>query len=190
MIAHNDKIKEGRFLPQRWMKTLALLTICAGLGACTYEGQREAMVPTEVPIAKRSSKSVTVRASGGMEKNFWSGGKVSNAELAGAVELSIKKYRVFSSVVGTGKGDYMLDVRLVQIDAPTLAGSVTVTAEVEWRLRRRSDNQLVWSKKISTPYTAKFGEALYGAKRFNLASEGAVRANIASGLGQISQLSL
>jgi len=75
---------------------------------------------------------------------------------------------------------YMLDANLVSLDTPfkLFSLSVTVNSEARYRLRRTSDNFIVWEETLKLPYTAKFSEAMNAEARFRLANANAIRENI------------
>jgi hypothetical protein len=43
-----------------------------------------------------------------------------------------------------------------------------------------------FDQTVETPYTAKFGDDLYGVERFRLADEGAIRANIETAMEKLT----
>jgi hypothetical protein len=68
-------------------------------------------------------------------------------------------------------------------------GSFTVKMEAGWTLKRAS-GATVWQESIKSEHTATMGDAMVGVTRLRLATEGAARNNIATGLAKIGQLNL
>ncbi len=168
---------------------LTLLSLCAALAGCVSGADPTAMVPESVRLARKSSRSVSVAVTGGQKTNpLWTS-QVSNEDFATALQTSIEKYGLFSSVIRGGGGHYLLDVRLVRLQQPMLGFNMTVQAEVEWRLKDGS-GRVVWTETTNRPYTATVGDAFVGATRLKLANEGAIRENIKTGLERMSTVSL
>ncbi|GEM_PF-4932137 len=75
---------------------------------------------------------------------------------------------------------YLLDANLVSLESPfkLFTLSVTVNSEARYRLRRASDNFIIWEETLKLPYTAKFSEAFNATTRVRLALANAIRENI------------
>ena len=54
----------------------------------------------------------------------------------------------------------------------------TVTSTADYLLRNNETKDVTFNEKIFTPYTASFGDAVYGPNRLKLANEGSIRENI------------
>jgi hypothetical protein len=93
-------------------------------------------------------------------------------------------------VIKEGGSDYRLDVTLVKLISPGGGLKMTATAVAEWRLSEVVSGKVVSEEYIATPFTATVGDALIGADRYRLASEGAGRENIKEGIRRLSELQL
>jgi len=91
---------------------------------------------------------------------------------------------VVASLINAGlyteNGKYKLNVELVKIEQPLMGLDMTVTMTVEYTLKDSENNNVVFQKSITEPYTATFSDAAIGVTRFRMATEGSVKANIAS----------
>ena len=67
---------------------------------------------------------------------------------------------------------------------------MTVKIETGWTLTRASNSKIVWQEAIRSEHTSTPGEAFAGVTRVRLATEGAVKNNIAEALSRIATLSL
>jgi hypothetical protein len=67
---------------------------------------------------------------------------------------------------------------------------MTVKMEVGWTLKRASDDKTVWQEAIRSEHTSTPGEAFAGVTRVRLATEGAVKNNIAEAMSKLATLSL
>jgi len=149
------------------------------------------MVPETIEIHKKFNKTVNLAVSGGRETTQMGPSQVANKDLASALQASIEKCGLFSRVISSGKADYRLDLRLVQLHQPVFGYTdFTCEADIEWRIRHLQSDKLVWEKIISGHYTATVGDAFAPMTRLKLANEGAIRESIKAGLEQISGLSL
>jgi hypothetical protein len=81
-------------------------------------------------------------------------------------------------MLSSGDARLKLNAELLELDQPLFGASFTVTASVHYTLTNMSTGEVVFDRKVTTPYTASFSDAFYGAKRLRLANEGAIRENI------------
>jgi hypothetical protein len=165
-------------------RLLALVALGAVLGGCSIDPVRtENMIPA-VTTANKHSGSVSIATSGGSSEGL----KVSDDMLKKALAGSISKSQVFSQVVQGSGGRYLLTVAISSLEQPMMGMSMTVKMEAGWTLKRADNGATVWQESISSSHTTGATEAFAGVERVRLATEGAVRANIANGLAKIGQL--
>lgn len=89
---------------------------------------------------------------------------------------------------GNGK-DYLLNIRIIKVNAPSFSHKMTVDMNVIWDLSRAGDGVHILHEKVSTSYTGGvFEGGLIGANRVRAATEGAARENIRAGLEMIASL--
>jgi hypothetical protein len=111
--------------------------------------------------------------------------------LADAVTLS----KVFSRVVDTPRGKYILAVTVTRLEQPESGGlklnlNPTARMEAAWTLKRADTRQTVWQATIRSEHTAAPSDTLDARARVRLATEGAVRDNFALALARIAKLNL
>ena len=165
-----------------------LLAALLLLGGCASPPTQEAMVPTNMVITKKHPETVRLDVAGGAGDA--AGLAVSNAALEAALSQAIKESKLFSQVVkGTG-GDYLLTANVFSVNQPMFGMAMTVKMEVGWTLTRASDGKTVWQEAIRSEHTSTPGEAFAGVTRVRLATEGAVKNNIAEAMGRLGMLVL
>ena len=141
------------------------------------------MIGQKLPQALTVHDSVVVTAEG----NEKSGPVLlPNEGFSTALVESLRKIGLFKTVETSGSSAFRLDTTIEDVAYPLQMGNVTVTLQVDWRLIRISDNQVLWHDKILSTYTATVGDAFNGMKRCRLATEGAARQNIEQGLAKLA----
>lgn len=111
---------------------------------------------------------------GGKDTNpLWTS-EVSNENFMEALKQSLSVH----TILANGEARYRLSAELQKLKQPFAGFDLTVTATVLYRLQDAATDELVYETVVETPYKAKMGDALYGAKRLQLANEGAIRENI------------
>lgn len=159
------------------------------LGGCAAPAQHTAMVPVSLQVAKHHQKSVAVTVGGGSETSAAGKSQVSDAELKLAVISAINQTKTFSSVVDKS-GDYILDVAIFSVTQPSMGFSFTVGIEMGWTVKRVDTGAVIWQEAIKSEHTTGATEAFAGVTRLKMATEGAVRNNVAKGITKLSALSL
>lgn len=160
------------------------------LGGCASPAQHGAMVPVSLQVAKHHQKAVAVTVGGGSETSANWKSQVSDTELKLAVVSAINQTKTFSKVVEDKSGDYILNVNIFNVTQPTFGFSFTVTMEMGWTVKRADTGAVVWQEAIKSEHTATTSDAFAGVTRLKMATEGAVRNNVAQGLTKLSALSL
>lgn len=169
---------------------LALVAALIALTGCAAPASKEQMEAPPLATGKRHAHTVNVRTQGGAETGAMDSSNVSNADLKAAIEASIAKSQLFKTIVPGNGGDYELTVAITQISKPVMGFSFTVDMETAWSLTKVSDRSVAMRKVIRSTHTTGATESFVGAKRLQMAVEGAVRNNIAQGLSAISELPL
>ena len=168
----------------------ASIPVMLTLGGCASPVTHEAMVPQKMGAVVHHPQSVAVAVTGGNETSAAGKSQVSNAELQQAVIAAIDQSKVFARTVQGNNGDYVLNVTLVSLDQPNFGFSFTVGAEMGWSLTKADTGAVVWRESIKSQSTAGATDAFAGVTRLKMATEGAVRENIQTGLGKLSALNL
>lgn len=164
--------------------------IVVGLSGCASSANKDAMVASDVQIAQKHDRSVSVRTGGGAETTAMDSSNIADADLKAAIEDSIVKTKVFKSVIQGKDADYDLAVSIVGLEKPVFGLTFTVNMEATWVLIKQSDKRVVMKKHIKSSSTATFGDAAAAVTRLRLAVEGAAKRNIELGLQELSALSL
>jgi hypothetical protein len=164
------------------LAVIALLAGCASttptpegmIPALTVRGVRGPVHPDAVAIEVKDTKQIPEAAL--------------RQALADAVTMS----KVFARVAP--RGPYVLSVTVTKLEVPQSRFNInlnpTVRMEAGWTLRRADTRAAVWQATVRSQYTAEPSDTLDGKARLRMATEGAVRENIALGLGRIAKLSL
>jgi hypothetical protein len=109
--------------------------------------------------------------------------KVSSDSFKSSLEKSMAKQGLLSQT-----GDYTLTAELQKLSQPLFGIAMEVTAAVNYQLNKIGTAQSILNEVVTTPYTAKFSDALVAVKRLRLANEGAIRENINAFLTRLSKV--
>jgi hypothetical protein len=171
---------------------LAVVISVVFLAGCATPARMEQMTTApqagaaaSVPEALRQNIAIK-DVTGGQETNPMWTSQVSSAEFEKALESSLRTANLLEP--NRQGGRYALSVYLDKLDQPFIGFNMTVTATVTYTLIERSTGKTTWEKKLVTPYTASFGDALLGVERLRLANEGAVRTNISELVSELYRL--
>lgn len=160
------------------------------LAGCAAPANKELMEAAPLTTAKRHPYTLSVQTQGGAETGAMDSSNVANSDLKAAIESSIAKSQLFKAIVPGKDGDYELNVSITQLSKPAMGFSFTVDMECAWSLTKVSDRSVAMRKVIRSTHTTGATEAFVGAKRLQMAVEGAVRNNIAQGLTALAGLPL
>jgi len=122
---------------------------------------------------------------GGRETNPMWVSNVGSSELEQALEESLKAVGLLAARQG---GEYLLTADLMKLDQPMLGLDMTVTSAVRYIVTERATGKSVFDETLTTPYTARFSDALLAPERLKLANEGAIRTNIGKLLERLVHL--
>lgn len=166
-----------------------LIALTFLLAGCASGAKPEAMVAEKVAVAHPSNNDVSVVVSGGKATSSVGASQISDDAFAQALRDSITKSGLFKAVTASG-GRYKLTAFIGKVDQPMMGFSMTVKMEVSYTLADTESNKAVWSKNISSEYTAKVSDAFAGVERLRLANEGAAKANIQQAVTEMAKLQL
>jgi hypothetical protein len=157
--------------------TAAVLAGCA-TPARIDQMQVDTPMATRAALANSALKgNVAVKdVTGGQETNPMWVSNVGSADFERALEQSLRNAGLLSENRQAGK--YTLTAHLQKLDQPMFGASFTVTATVQYTLVERATGKDVFTRTLTTPYTAAFSDAFMGSERLKLANEGAIRTNI------------
>jgi hypothetical protein len=103
----------------------------------------------------------------------------------------LRRSGVFSKVIEDGESEYILQVSVRNFSQPYHGGfDMVVYLVTNWKLSDPKSNNVIWSDIVSTTYKAKLTDNLIGGLRMKLATEGAIRTNIKTGIFELSRLDL
>lgn len=174
----------------RSLCAVAVAAAVVALTGCAAPANKEQMEAAPLATAKRHPYTLSVQAQGGAETGAMDSSNIANSDLKAAIEASIAKSQLFKAIVPGKDGDYELNVSITQLSKPAMGFSFTVEMECAWSLTKVSDRSVAMRKVIRSTHTTGATEAFAGAKRLQMAVEGAVRANITQGLKALNDLSL
>jgi hypothetical protein len=168
----------GSVWPTAWALTVvALLTACA-TPARVEQMTVPAAVTTRTAIASSAMReAVTLgQVSGGKDTNPLWISNISSEDFERALRASLQSAELLAP---SGPGCRLtLTAQLLNLAQPAVGLDMTVTASVLYTLFDCSTRKEVWTRTITLPYTAAFGDSLLGVERLKLANEGAARVNI------------
>lgn len=168
--------------PLLWL----VLFFCSLLVGCASPAKSRAMVGHTLPQAATAHDSVIVVVEGGEKTHGTLRSLISNGDFSTALIASLQKTGLFKSVGTSGDATFRLETTLEDLAQPKAGASMTVTLQVDWRLIRISDTQVLWHDNIFSTNTVGAFVAFSGVKRIRLATEGAARTNIEQGLSKLA----
>ena len=177
------------------MKRLQLLATFAAVlilsfSGCSSPTQPAAMQTEVLSLGKKHSQTVAVQTNGGQPTNPMWASQIADQDLASAIQESILKNQLFSSVVSIGNADYVLNATIFKIDQPIMGFSMEVGIEIAWSLMPKGSTTPVWEKSIHTRVSKGVGDAFAAVKRIRIATEASAKENITQALTEIAKLDL
>lgn len=173
-------------------RVLLLLPVLAACVSCATGAGARAMVsldalPASCPSGQALREAVALGSvTGGEETSALGSSKVSDANLARAVSLTLEHHDLLGGV----DAPYRLDVQLVELAQPAHGFTMEVSAFVRYRLVDTADGALLFDDVIASSCTREYEDAWVGSERLRLASEGAVQANLTALLEALCVASL
>lgn len=127
-------------------------------------------------VSKELKENIVVgQVMGGHETNPLWVSQINNAGFKKALETSLK----VTGLYGGEASMYKLNVAMLELTQPFVGFDTTVTCVINYSLVDVKSERLIYTRKITTPYTAKFSDDFLGVTRLQDANEGAARENIA-----------
>ena len=154
---------------------------CLALSACAEPAKRENMQVAALtdPAGLNPALAGAVcvgEVKGGEETDPLLQSEVDDAGFRGALVASMRNQGLLA-----GSDDacgYRVDANILGVGQPIAGLDMTVTAYVNYTVIDRASGDPYLLATVTTPHTARFGEAFLGMDRLRMANEGAVRANI------------
>jgi len=170
-----------------WICAVALVFM---LSACATPSQPTAMTASGVPLASKSSDTVSITVTGGRHTSSTYVSQISDADSREALKQSILKSALFSQVVDGRAGGYWLNAYIGALAQPLMGMSLTVDMEVSYTLADSVTGKAVWQQNIATSHTATGSDSIVAATRLRLANEAAARKNIEAAIAAMGKLGL
>jgi hypothetical protein len=79
----------------------------------------------------------------------------------------------------------LLHAQLEMLDIP-LGFSMTTTSTINYTLTDNATQQVMWSKRLSTPYTVNFTDSFNGEERLRQSIEKSIQTNIMTMIGEVT----
>lgn len=177
---------------KRYIAALSLFGAVALIQGCTTPAITEYMVPPPPVAGGRPAdpsllQAVAVHAvAGGSESNPLWGSEVSDKEFTGALVRALKSAGLLTA--DTSSPRYRLDATLLSLEQPRSGPDIKVTCSVRYDLTDAATGKRVFSKAITTRFTATSRDAALAVTRLRIANEGAVRKNLGELLDQLLTL--
>lgn len=171
-----------------------LLAAVITLSGCATNARSDKMVyaqgATNSEIAQPKNKALinginVSKVSGGHETNPLWISKINDRNFKEALEKSLQKSGFYAK---HNESKYALEAVLIELQQPLAGVSFTVSARVHYTLKDIQENKIVYDKKITSSYKAKFSESVIAATRLKKATEGAARENIKLLINDLSNL--
>lgn len=175
-------------------KLIYLVPLMLALSGCATPARIDQMTAKRIDTSKAAMKTplnnnLSVKSvSGGESTNPLWVSKVGDEDFRQALEQSLKAAMLLSS--DQSNSSYLLSAKLISLDQPLMGFDLRVTATVEYSLQERATGATVFSKSISTPFTATFSDAALAFERLKIANEGAARENIEKVIDELLSLKI
>ncbi len=164
--------------------TLLLLTAsCASVSV-------DRVVPEKIDLPVKHPYSVSIVIKGGEETKFGGVQEVPIDIFLEAVKQSIVNTKLFSMIEKEPTADYHLELTVYKIFYSNSLSQNKHKVYVDWLLKSAKNNKVIFRKRVATEHEVTLSDALGGDKRLVLATEGAMRKNIAEGIKQLSLVKL
>lgn len=170
----------GSFLAARLVIvgiTLSALAACASPAEVSNMVVDQKGLVAAAPDSPFRGRVMIGKITGGEETNpLWTS-QVGNAEFSEALRQSLDRSGLLSP---PGDPGFILDAELASLNQPFLGFSMTVSSNVNYRVRESKNQKLWFHDSVAASYTATMSDSLIGVQRLRLANEGSVRENIST----------
>ncbi|MEL6977392.1 MAG: hypothetical protein AAGM38_01780 [Pseudomonadota bacterium] len=123
-------------------------------------------------------QSMTVGdVSGGEETTLISNSKISNEAFREALTTSMRLNGMLSEAPSD---DFSVEAEILSVEQPTLQINFTTTAIVTYRVVATSSGAELYRQTVKTESEAKFTDSIVRQERIRIATEGAMKENIAA----------
>jgi len=171
-----------------------MIAMLGTLSACAPPARPGRMVPESALFSSYSPDSplrnaIAISKVGGGEKtNPLLVSKVGDKELHETLRLSLGQCGFLST--SDVAAPFRLEVFLIELKQPAVGLTMIVTSAMRYKLTRSRDDQVVYDDIITASYQATVGDSFLGPHRLKLASEGSIRANVATFLQNLHSLNI
>lgn len=170
-------------------RLLSLLVVVGTLAAgCTTTASSAGMVPHRLKIERHHQATLSLDVQGA-DAGMFSSSPVSDQAFKAAIEETLLASQLFTELLPEG-GDYLLQVRILEVQVPDASLDMEAVVESEWVLTRRTTGGKLWMASLSGQSISSVQQAKWVDDRKRLSVEGAVRENIRRGMLHMAQLEL
>ena len=129
------------------------------------------------PLTKELKNNISVIKVSGLKNNYPTGiSEIGNTQFKIALEKSLLEANLLNAIPKSSA--FHLNAKLLEVEQPGISLDFTVSASVQYELVEASSGVVVYSEKITKPYTSYMKDSFVGFERLRFANEGAAKANI------------
>jgi hypothetical protein len=178
---------------KKYIYLIALTAAMVLLNGCATNAEVGQMimntpVKSKRLVSKNLKHNITVgEVGGGHETNPMWYPEINNAGFKEALAESLIQAQLYNN---QDKAAYKLTANLLELKQPFMGMNMTVTCVVRYKLINVKTGKMIYNRKISAAYTAKFADNLVGIMRLKDANEGAARENITKFINGLYKLNI
>jgi hypothetical protein len=173
-------------ITRRCLHAFVLASVAAG---CSATLESASIVPTKFTLERQHPEAVTLEATG--QEDPWIGFAVISTETwHTALEQAVEDSGLFAEVSKDADAPFILRANLKKLEEPESGISMRAYLTVDWSLRRRGSEDVLWEQSISTTGRARPNDEEDMHARGQVAIERAAKQNIERGLERLSRLEL
>ena len=173
-----------------FLQAAVLLLMLPAWVGCASTPKIQAMVPNtgEVVFQQTGTSLAVGEVGGGTGSDMWKGSKINGSDVRLALIEALRQSNLFTEVTAEGAAAHTLTATLLTQNQPGVGIGMNVQLTIRYVVTHTATGREVFNERVSSSYTAAFGEALVGATRVRKANEGAVRENIRQLLERLEQV--
>ena len=171
-----------------WILLIGVVS-AAGMG-CAPEMRPSEMVPKNLNAVNKYPGTVAVTVLVGdvsTARNWTASHIVKHPDaIRDAVEQAVKKFHVFSDIRPVNEANYVLQIRLTNVDEPAFGFHMESEIDAHWKLFRQNVETPLWAANVTGNGLATGGDAMVGVDRARISEERAVADHVRAGLEALS----
>jgi len=172
MFGYSNKI---RFI---LVAILALFfTGCDSFARVDYMVVNGSKYAAREPLTKGLKNNISVINVSSLKNNYPIGiSEIGDTQFKIALEKSLLEASLLNAI--PKYSEFHLSAKLLEVEQPGISLDFTVSASVQYELVETSSGAVVYSEKITKPYTSYMKDSFVSFERLRFANEGAAKANI------------